>query len=76
MYILTIYNDGKRYYSAPLQEMPPATEGTTISSPEIQTNATVYEDGNRIDSIVQKVTEEEFGMYVKDPGTFTTERIF
>jgi hypothetical protein len=56
--------------------MPPTTDETTISSPEIQTNATVYDDGNRIDSIVQKVTEQEFGMYVKSPGTFTTERIF
>ena len=76
MTLLTIYENGVRYYSAPVPNLPEGQEDTVISGNGIRVDSKIYEDGSRFDAIFQEISDEEFSLYKKDPLTFTAKQVF
>lgn len=76
MYIVTIYENGRRYFSSPSETLPSDESDTTIKGDGIRTDCKMYDDGSRHDAIFQKVTEQEFALYKADPSAFTAKQVF
>jgi len=76
MILLTIYENGVRYYSAPVPHLPEDKKDTVISGDGIRVDCKIYEDGNRFDAIFQEISEMEFSVYEKDPLRFTAKKVF
>lgn len=74
MYLLTCYENGRRYYSAPIPG--PAITGTeTLVTPSMVVAIKTFEDGAVFTSFQQEITPEEFEQYKKDPLSFTAKTI-
>lgn len=76
MILVAMYENGVRYYSAPVPSMPEDTTDTVINGAGIRVDTKVYECGVRIDSLFQEISEEEFALYKKDPAGFTAKQVF
>jgi hypothetical protein len=76
MILLTVYQNGVRYYSAPINELPKDESKTVIKGKGIRADCRIYEDGSRYDSLFQEITDDEFSIYKADPDTFTAKKVF
>ena len=73
---MTIYENGRRYYSTPLLKPIPANENTVINGEEISVNDVVEPDGTRFTTLMQKINSEEFEQYKADPLKFTKSQLW
>lgn len=77
MILLTIYQNGERYFSAPVNELPVKDQNEiVINGNGIRCDVKTYENGDRFDSLFQEITDDEFSAYCKDPHNFTAKKIF
>lgn len=76
MYLVTIYNNGIRFFSAPVHSLPEDKGNVTISGNGLRVDCDIYNDGDRFDTIYQEITEDEFEQYKKDTDIFTAKRVF